>query len=156
MNYPIPFANIDLEVEIRNALETTQDYFIWHPQLQEKESNNNLLNYNPIQANNKIFATLTGRGDKDFYSINTKNKKKWHLEIIILNKSNLKPILRLFDKDANLIRQVTLDTVKKRLVFRFSFPEKNNLGFIEIADNTATNISFLNKILNANYIFSVF
>ena len=55
-NYPIPFENIDLEVEIRNALETTQDYFIWYPQFQEKESNNNLLTYNPISANNKIFA----------------------------------------------------------------------------------------------------
>ena len=155
-NYPIPFENIDLEVEIRNALETTQDYFIWYPQFQEKESNNNLLTYNPISANNKIFATLNGKGDKDFYSIDTTNQKKWNLEIIILNKSNLKPILRLFDKNANLIQQISLDTVKKRLVFNFSLPKKDNLCLIEIADDTGVGIPFLNKIVNANYIFSVF
>ncbi len=155
-NYPIPFENIDLEIEIRNAIESTQDYFIWYPQFQEKESNNNLLTYNPINANSKIFATLNGRRDKDFYSIDTTNQKKWNLEIIILNKSNLKPILRLFDKNANLIQQISLDTVKKRLVFNFSLPKKDNLCLIEIADDTGVGIPFLNKIVNANYIFSVF
>ena len=155
-NYPIPFANIDLEIEIRNSLETTQEYFFWYPKFQEKESNNNLLSYNPINANSKVFATLNGRGDKDFYSISTKNKKKWSLEIIILNKSNLKPVLLLFDKDANLIQKIALDKVKKRLVFHVSFPKSHNLGFIEIADDTVSGASFLNKIVTANYIFSVF
>ena len=145
-----------LEIEIRNSLETTQEYFFWYPKFQEKESNNNLLSYNPINANSKVFATLNGRGDKDFYSISTKNKKKWSLEIIILNKSNLKPVLLLFDKDANLIQKIALDKVKKRLVFHVSFPKSHNLGFIEIADDTVSGASFLNKIVTANYIFSVF
>ncbi len=155
-NHPIPFEDVDLEIEIRNALETTQEYFLWYPKFQEKENNNNLLSYNPIGANLKVFATLNGSGDKDFYSIDTTNKKKWNLEIIILNKSNLKPVLRLLDKTANLIKQIPLKTTKKRLVFRFSVPQKSSLIFIEIADDTGTSIPFLNKIVNTNYIFSVF
>ena len=155
-NYLTPFDNIDLEIEIRNALETTQEYFLWYPKFQEKESNNDLLSYNPIGANLKIFATLNGRRDKDFYSIDTTDKKKWNLEIIILNKSNLKPVVRLLDKNANLIKQIYLDTTKKRLVFRFFAPKKSSLIFIEIADDIVSEASFLNKIVNTNYIFSVF
>ena len=156
LNYIIPFEDFSLEREIKRNLDNSQDYLNWIPDFREKENNNSLSTYNYIPYNKNIFATINGRGDKDFYAIDTNQKTQINLSIISLNQSDLKLVVRLFNEKFKILKAFRVNKIKEKVDINLPLKFKNKIIYIEVSDATNIKTDFINKILTNNYIFFVY
>lgn len=153
-NYIEPFNNQDLISEIKLNFETLTAYKKWEPKFIEKENNDNLSEYNFIPKNENIFATLNGRGEHDFYAFEA-NKTNFTLKIIVLNKSNLKPTVRIFNEYGKTIKEINLWQVKKEVSIKFKVPSNDKIAYFEISDDSSSLSNIFNRVLTNKYIFTI-
>ena len=113
-----------LEKKIKQSVGLNLDHLLpkaWTPTAKEREPNNSSLELNQIEQHQLILGRLNSRADDDLYQIQSGDKKNLLIDWIKIGKSYLRPELRLYDADFNLLKKWNMlpGQPKRELTYQF-------------------------------------
>ncbi len=101
----------------------------WGQLFREGEPNNTSLELTPVLSEQVILGRLNSRADEDLFLLPGENKKTLIIDWLKLGKSYLRPLLRLYDDQFNLLASWPMQPSrsKKHLIFHFKGKVPNQL-----------------------------